>query len=50
MFRHIKIFFNNNTEAEYTSFGTYLCLFFHIVAFDIKALLYSALPPRGASG
>ena len=29
---------NNNTETEYTSFGTYLCLLFHIVAFDIKAL------------
>ena len=39
MFRHTKIFFNNNTETEYTSCGTYLCLLFHIVAFDIKALV-----------
>ena len=31
MFRHTKIFFNNNTETEYTSCGTYLgtslCIF-----------------------
>ena len=35
----MKIFFNNNTESEYASFGTYLSLLFHIVAFDIKALV-----------
>ena len=34
-----KILFDNNTDTEYTSFGTYLCLIFHIVAFDIKALV-----------
>ena len=39
MFRHTKIFFDNNTETEYTSFSTYLCLLFHIVAFDIKVLV-----------
>ena len=39
MFRHTKIFFNNNTETEYTSCGTYLCLLFHIVLLDIKALV-----------
>ena len=54
-FRHTKIFFNNNTETEETSFSTYLCLLFHIVAFDIKALstfspvfvypLYTTWPP-----
>ena len=33
------IFFNINTETEYTSIGTYLCLLCHIVAFDIKALV-----------
>ena len=36
---HTKIIFNNNTETEYTSFGTYLCLLFHLVTFDIKALV-----------
>ena len=40
MFCHTKIFLNNNTEIEYASFGTYLCLLFHIVAFDIKALVH----------
>ena len=35
-FRRTKIFFNNNTETEYKSFGTYLCLLFHVVTFDIK--------------
>ena len=30
---------NNNTETEYTSFGIYICLLFHIVDFDIKALV-----------
>ena len=39
MFRHTKICFNNNIETEYTSFGTYLCPPFHIVAFDIKTLV-----------
>ena len=39
MFHYTKIFFNNNTQIEYTSSGTYLCLLFHIVAFDIKALV-----------
>ena len=38
MFLHTKIFFNNNTETEYTSYGTYLCLLFHIVTFYIKVL------------
>ena len=38
-FRHVKIFFYNNTETEYASFGTYLCLLFHIVAFDFKAFV-----------
>ena len=34
------MFFNNNTETEYTSFDTYICLLFHINnAFDIKALV-----------
>ena len=32
-------FNNNNTETEYTSVGTYLCLLFHIVAFGIKVLV-----------
>ena len=41
MFRHTKIFFNNNTETECTRFGTYLGLLFNIVAFDIKALVVS---------
>ena len=41
MFCHTKIFFNNNAETEYTCCGTYLCLLFHIVAFDIKALVIS---------
>ena len=31
--------FNKNTETEYTSFGTYICLLSHIVAFDIKTLV-----------
>ena len=35
----IFLFFNNNKETEYTSFGTYLCLFFHIAGFDVKALV-----------
>ena len=39
MFSHIKTFFNNNTETEYTSFDTYLSLLFYIVVFDIKALV-----------
>ena len=39
MFCHTKIFFNNNTETEYTCFGTYLCLLCHTFAFDIKALV-----------
>ena len=26
-------------ETDYTNFGTYLCLLFHIVVFDIKALV-----------
>ena len=39
MFHHTKIFFNNNTETEYTSFGTYLSLHFHIAALDIKTLV-----------
>ena len=34
-----RYFFNNNTKTEYSSFGTYLCLHFHLVAFDIKALV-----------
>ena len=38
-FRHTKVFFNNNTKTEYTSYGTYLCVLFHIVAFDIKAFV-----------
>ena len=36
---HIKIFFNNNTETEYTRFYTYFCVLFHIAAFHIKALV-----------
>ena len=45
--------FNNNTETEYTSCGTYLCLLFHIVVFDIKTLVpwhqfvYSLFIPCG---
>ena len=39
MFCHTKIFFNINTETEYTGFGTYPCLLFHIIAFDIEALV-----------
>ena len=39
MFRHTKIFLNNNTETEYKSFGTCLCLRFHIVTFYIKVLV-----------
>ena len=39
MFHCTKIFFNNNAETEYVSCGTYLCLLFHIVNFDIKALV-----------
>ena len=39
MFSHTEIFFNNNTETKYTCSGTYCCLFFHIVSFDIKALV-----------
>ena len=36
----MKLFFNNNnTETEYASFGSYLCLLFHIVAFEIEALV-----------
>ena len=31
--------FNNNTDPQYTSIGTYLCLFSHKVAFDIKTLV-----------
>ena len=30
---------NNNTKTEYTSFDTYPCLLFHIIVFDIKALV-----------
>ena len=44
MFRHTKIFFNNSTETEYTSCGTYLCLLFHIVTFDIKSLVVPCHP------
>ena len=39
MFRHTEILFNNSTETEYKSVGTYLCVLFHIVTFDIKALV-----------
>ena len=51
---HTKIFFNSNTKTEYTSFGTYLFLLFHIVTFDIKVLVvpwhwfvYTLFIPRG---
>ena len=32
-------FFNNNTGTEHTSFDTYLCLLFHVIAINIKALV-----------
>ena len=31
--------YQDNKETEYTRSGTYLCLLFHIVAFDIKTLV-----------